>query len=143
MMASRLTHDTGCNNHWSNGDMISSGQYGLVLQKFVLIAFSLWLLLSNCISVFKGISSCGVNTLTSPLLIIHRDRLDLYSLNLFTKNHQLNCSWFRVEKFDQNKLDFFIKLNGSCLYYSHRYMYFDSVSFKNISYDCCIFLFLN
>lgn len=45
MMTSRLTHDTGCNNNWPNGDMISSGQYGLVLQKkrktSVLTAFSL------------------------------------------------------------------------------------------------------
>lgn len=44
MMTSRLTHDTGCNNNWPNGDMISSGQYGLVLPKkknSVLTAFSL------------------------------------------------------------------------------------------------------
>lgn len=45
MMTSRLKHDTGCNNNWPYGDMISSGQYGLVLQKkrktSVLTAFSL------------------------------------------------------------------------------------------------------
>lgn len=46
MMTSRLTHETDCKNNWPNGDMISSGQYGLVLQKkrrktSVLTAFSL------------------------------------------------------------------------------------------------------
>lgn len=123
MMTSRLTHETDCKNNWPNGDMISSGQYGLVLQKKKKNqCFDSIFIVITVIKMFNSLQRhiilrCQLTHLPldfrPSLLFIETDSI---SIHLICLRKSINLTVFRVEKLYQNKLDF-LKLKCSCLYY--------------------------
>lgn len=122
MMTSRLTHDTGCNNNWPNGDMISSGQYGLVLPKKKTQCFDSILIVITVIKMCNSLQRhiilrCRLTHIPvdfrPSLLFIETDSIFIHLICL---RKSINLTVFRVEKLDQNKLDL-LKLKCSCLYY--------------------------